>query len=38
MNQELKELMRKDITLFAEKIGAYEAGEVDKKAYKVKML
>lgn len=34
MNQELKELMREDIALFAEKINAFEAGEVDKKAYK----
>ena len=34
MNQELKEQMRSDIALFAEKIKAFEAGEVDKKAYK----
>lgn len=34
MNQELKEQMRSDIVLFAEKIKAFEAGEVDKKAYK----
>ncbi len=34
MNQELKELMRSDIPAFAEKIRAFEAGEVDKKAYK----
>lgn len=34
MNQELKEQMRSDIALFAERIKAFEAGEVDKKAYK----
>lgn len=34
MTSELKELMRSDIALFAEKIKAFEAGEVDKKAYK----
>lgn len=34
MNQNLKELMRSDIVLFAEKINAFEGGEVDKKAYK----
>lgn len=34
MNSELKEQMRSDIELFAEKINAFEAGEVDKKAYK----
>lgn len=34
MTPELKEQMRSDISLFAEKIRAFEAGEVDKKAYK----
>ena len=34
MTQELKDLMRSDIALFAEKNHAYEAGQVDKKAYK----
>ena len=34
MTPELKELMRNDISLFAEKIKAFEAGEVDKKSYK----
>lgn len=34
MTSELKELMRSDIALFAEKIKAFEAGDVDKKAYK----
>lgn len=34
MKQELKELMRQDIRLFDEKIHAFEAGELDKKAYK----
>lgn len=34
MDKELKEQMRSDIALFAEKIGAFEAGEVDKKSYK----
>lgn len=34
MTQELKDLMRSDIAQFAEKIHAFEAGEVDKKAYK----
>lgn len=34
MTPELKELMRSDIPLFAEKIKAFEAGQVDKKAYK----
>ena len=34
MRQEIRDQMRNDIPLFAEKIMAYEAGEVDKKAYK----
>lgn len=34
MKQEIRDLMRQDIPLFAEKIRAYEAGEVEKKAYK----
>ena len=34
MDQKLKEIMRNDVALFAEKIQAFEAGEVDKKAYK----
>jgi len=34
MKQELKEIMRDDIALFAEKIHAFEAGDIDKKAYK----
>ena len=34
MTSELKELMRSDIALFAKKIKAFEAGNVDKKAYK----
>ncbi len=34
MDQKLKEIMRNDIALFADKIRAFEAGEVDKKAYK----
>ncbi len=34
MRQEIKDMMLGDIALFAEKIHAYEAGEVDKKAYK----
>jgi len=34
MTHELKEIMRSDIALFAEKIHAFEKGEVDKKAYK----
>ncbi|MBQ7871406.1 MAG: nitrite/sulfite reductase [Oscillospiraceae bacterium] len=34
MDQKLKEIMRNDIALFAEKINAFDAGEVDKKAYK----
>ena len=34
MEQAWKEVMRSDIALFAEKIKAFEAGEVDKKAYK----
>ena len=31
MRQELKEIMRSDIALFAEKIQAFEAGQLDKK-------
>ena len=34
MKQELRELLRSDIALFAEKIRAHDAGELDKKAYK----
>ena len=34
MNQELKEIFRKDIEIFAEKIRAFEAGEIDRKTYK----
>ena len=34
MDQKLKDIMRGDVALFAQKITAYEAGEVDKKAYK----
>lgn len=34
MRQEIKDMMLGDIALFAEKIHAYEAGEVEKKAYK----
>ena len=34
MTQELKELMRSDISLFSQKIKAFEAVEIDKKAYK----
>ena len=34
MNQQLIDVMRADIALFAEKLRAFEAGEVDKKAYK----
>ena len=34
MKQELKEIMRNDIALFAEKIHAFEAKEIELKAYK----
>lgn len=34
MTEELKAALRQDIDLFEEKIHAYDAGEVDKKAYK----
>lgn len=34
MNQELKQLLYDDIAVFAEKIKAFEAGEIDKKTYK----
>ncbi len=34
MTEELKQALREDIALFEEKIRAFEAGEVDKKAYK----
>lgn len=34
VNREMKESMRRDVALFAEKIRAFEAGEVDKKEYK----
>lgn len=34
MTEELRQALREDIALFEEKIRAFEAGEVDKKAYK----
>ncbi len=34
MNQNMKDKMRQEIAAFAEKIHAFEAGEVDAKAYK----
>lgn len=34
MKQEIKNMMRQDIAAFAEKLHAFEAGAVDKKAYK----
>lgn len=34
MKQELKDLMRADIPLFAEKIQAFDAGEIERKKYK----
>ena len=34
MNQQLKEVFEKDIEIFAEKIKAFEAGEIDRKTYK----
>ena len=34
MNRDLREQMRAEIPAFAEKLRAFEAGEVDKKTYK----
>ena len=34
MKQEIRERMRKEVALFAEKLHAFEAGELDKKSYK----
>lgn len=34
MRQELKDIMRSEISLFEEKIRAFEAGDLDKKTYK----
>ena len=34
MKQEIRDMMRQDIALFADKIRAYAAGEVDAKSYK----